>query len=372
MPNSNRAIHRAAKCNNVKIIEFLLDEGDVDIDAEGALQQTALHFAAWFGNTEALSVLLARGADVNFASDCGARALHLASRRGKTRVAKLLLEHGADVNLQDDFKRTALHYAAMCGETEIVRLLLAAGAVVHLQDHTERTPLHWAAEGDASSPTPVLDERIEIVELLLNAETNIETRDNQKDTPLHLAAFKGNAKIVEMLLNKGALVNARNKFGETPLYLAVLKNWERTPEIVMLLLAYQADVNIKAKSGSILSCAIFSKNTKSIEILVRHMLINPSFENMIHLEKAKLDYPKTHYQIFHTILEAEEKIALETKAVTPAQSGFTHYTQWLPYKSLQCVTKLLVDDDESEINCPFDDRKMEEEKMRGSYSCVLI
>ncbi len=57
--------------------------------------KTLLMYASWIGNTEAVKVLVEKGADVNTADSSGATALHLAIWRDHTDIALHLLEHGA-------------------------------------------------------------------------------------------------------------------------------------------------------------------------------------------------------------------------------------------------------------------------------------
>jgi len=57
--------------------------------------KTILMYASWIGNTEAVQVLVEKGADVNAADLSNATALHLAIWKDRTDIALYLLEHGA-------------------------------------------------------------------------------------------------------------------------------------------------------------------------------------------------------------------------------------------------------------------------------------
>lgn len=80
----------------------------VGSDVRGCPQRgfQALHIAAWRGHTDAVRLLLDRGASVRDASlpvACckalaGYQALHAAAARGRDAVVGLLLRRGADVN----------------------------------------------------------------------------------------------------------------------------------------------------------------------------------------------------------------------------------------------------------------------------------
>jgi uncharacterized protein len=93
---------------------------------------TALHLAAFFGHTEAVRLLLNRGADSNAiarSEQIGpVQPLHSAAANGGLECVRLLLEHGADVNARQGGGFTALHAAAATADAELARLLLAGGA----------------------------------------------------------------------------------------------------------------------------------------------------------------------------------------------------------------------------------------------------
>ena len=71
-------------------------------------------------------------------------ALHLAAFAGDSRTVASLLAVGAQVNARDDDGQTPLHAAAMSAFAHAARVLLAAGADVNARDSTGATPLDVA------------------------------------------------------------------------------------------------------------------------------------------------------------------------------------------------------------------------------------
>jgi ankyrin repeat protein len=107
---------------------------DADPSAVSALSGdgwTALHLAGFFGNGEAVRLLLARGADANARSTNALRNTPLHAGVAGPRpleMARLLVEAGTDVNAAQHGGYTALHSAAQHGSVELIDLLLDHGA----------------------------------------------------------------------------------------------------------------------------------------------------------------------------------------------------------------------------------------------------
>jgi ankyrin repeat protein len=173
--------------------------------APGALQ--ALHWAGMAGESAALGMLLAHGADPNARGPRGWTPLMLAAWRGAPDAVAELVRHEAAVELTDDTSWAALHHAATGAACKIdaagtTQQLLAAGALATVRTSYGYTPLHLAADGV-------------VVELLLAAGADREARDDQGNTPLIVAAEYGRVSAVAALLAAGADIQAINHDGFT-------------------------------------------------------------------------------------------------------------------------------------------------------------
>lgn len=206
------ALHQAANLNRCGCLALLLKYGAI-MSAEDAKGDTALHLAAWAGNVEALSILLAHGADVDWLSGRDTYSpLWCAISAHQIDTARLLLKHGARVNLRaaSGGSLTPLHQAASTCQTAMCELLLDRGAQVDSLDDDENTPLHYAAaSGSAGS-----------VAALLRSGADIEARQTHGLTAIHWAAHKGHIEVLSILLSYGASVEVRAAEGATPLHLA--------------------------------------------------------------------------------------------------------------------------------------------------------
>lgn len=81
--------------------------------------KTILMYACWIGNTEAVTDLIEKGADVNAQDVGGATALHLAAWKGFTPIALHLIAHGASGSIMSKEGMTPLDIAIMQGNKEI-------------------------------------------------------------------------------------------------------------------------------------------------------------------------------------------------------------------------------------------------------------
>jgi len=113
--------------------------------------QTLLMEAVQWGNYRAISLLLAKGADVNAKDHFGKTALMHASWRWNEDVVRdLLLVPGIDINNQGKFDgMTALMLAAEGGNTPNVKILLDNEDIdVNILDAKGNTALGWARNAE--------------------------------------------------------------------------------------------------------------------------------------------------------------------------------------------------------------------------------
>ncbi len=110
---------------------------------------TALHLAAFFGQEEAVRILVERGADVNVVArnaSIHVTPLHSAVAGSHAEIVELLLEHGADPNAAQERGFTPLHSAAQNDDRESVEALLEAGADPALANDEGKTPADLAGD----------------------------------------------------------------------------------------------------------------------------------------------------------------------------------------------------------------------------------
>ena len=128
----DQAIHWSAWRGYKEITELLLDAG-TNINARGSGEWTALLWAARYGKTSCVELLLNRGARVEDRrkNDHAWNALMFAAYYNKpTSSAILILDAGADINAKDGYSKTTLWWVAEAGNLAAVELFLRRGAEV--------------------------------------------------------------------------------------------------------------------------------------------------------------------------------------------------------------------------------------------------
>ncbi|XP_077598400.1 ankyrin-2-like [Stigmatopora nigra] len=237
------ALHIAARKDDTKSAALLLqNDHNADVQSKMMVNRTTesgftpLHIAAHYGNANVATLLLNRGAAVDFLARNGITPLHVASKRGNTNMVCLLLDRGSQIDAKTRDGLTPLHCAARSGHDTAVELLLEKGAPLLARTKNGLSPLHMAAQGD----------HVECVKHLLQHKAPIGDVTLDYLTALHVAAHCGHYRVTKLLLDKSANPNARALNGFTPLHIACKKNRVKVME---LLVKYGASIQAITESG---------------------------------------------------------------------------------------------------------------------------
>ncbi|XP_052466875.1 ankyrin-3 isoform X2 [Carassius gibelio] len=237
------ALHIAARKDDTKAAALLLQsDNNADVESKMMVNRTTesgftpLHIAAHYGNINVATLLLNRGAAVDFKARNDITPLHVASKRGNANMVRLLLERGARIDARTKDGLTPIHCGARSGHEQVVELLLDRGAPILSKTKNGLSPLHMATQGD----------HLNCVQLLLHHEVPVDDVTNDYLTALHVAAHCGHYKVASVLVDKKANPNAKALNGFTPLHIACKKNRIKVME---LLLKHGASIQAVTESG---------------------------------------------------------------------------------------------------------------------------
>ncbi len=282
-------------------------KADVNVpQTDGA---TALHWAVYRDNLDAVNLLVAAGANLRAANREGVTPLAMASLYGSLPIVERLLRAGADARERGPNGETLLMFAARNGRVDLIKRLIAAGADVNARESLrETTALMWAAEqrhpeavkallaagadpGATSGPAglpqnyiaPHLNvraveearqrrERAAAAGRTYDEQLAIERAQAPRGqgaaqqpaddadlvqaglvgsgggglTALVFAAREGDLESARALVDAGARINQTTEYGWTPLLTAVNN---RNYALAALLIDRGADVNLANKGG---------------------------------------------------------------------------------------------------------------------------
>ncbi|XP_018335152.1 serine/threonine-protein phosphatase 6 regulatory ankyrin repeat subunit B-like [Agrilus planipennis] len=238
--NGHTPLHLAVITNNKEILDLLLQQQDIDINA-----------LSYSGDSPLL--------------------LSLALRREEDFILKII-ESKCNVNTCNATNETALHMAAQCGYTVVGKALIEKGANINARDSSGFTPLHEAC----------CNLHLEFVQLLLNYNADASVKCDSYLTPFMMAVNNtDNPRIPLELLEKEFCLNNITIDGYSTLLLSI----NSFNPIAFELIERGADINHIAPGGHCtLELALFWENSKLYNAIFSKFykhLLNTKFLNSL-------------------------------------------------------------------------------------------
>ena len=136
----------------------LLVQFNANIYATTPLGLDVIHLCAQGNNTEIFVFFYELRCSIQNTDNKGGTPLHWAAYMGSFNMLSLLLALGAKKSVKDQEGRTPLHLAVMAANEKNVRKLIVYGANTEIQDKKNRKPLKIAMEADSKSIINMLRE----------------------------------------------------------------------------------------------------------------------------------------------------------------------------------------------------------------------
>ena len=203
--------HYAASLGHLRIVNYYLEETNIDPAVKGLDGSTAIHLAAIFGHLTVVQAISKYLTNINPGNNKKESPLHLASRNGHSFIVEYIVDRledsrtkdyqnetsdemnqNIDINPGDINGVTPLHISAKEGHLPIVQYFVGRLEDINPQDKDLTTPLHLASQNG----------HLDIVKILTKHMTNISPMTTKKVAPIHLAAWVGHLHIVEYLAER--------------------------------------------------------------------------------------------------------------------------------------------------------------------------
>ena len=277
-------LHLAAASNQVDIINYLVLECKVDINAQDSEGNTPLHLAVINGQLQTARAILDSNTHQDTALDFamnktsnsnlllrnknGLTAFHVAARVGTHEFLEYLLSKSADYNISSkellarlsSDGRSLLHYAVEGGHTECVRTLLKYGGDPTAVCDYHPPPLHLACSNG----------KLSILKLMVDmcGKEVLQMCDQHGGTALHSSTFSIHCSkdMISYLEENGVSVNTLDSNGFSALSNAIqLGSVSATEQLLML----GADPLLQDQSGyNCLHRAVMSKRMEVFKKLI--------------------------------------------------------------------------------------------------------
>lgn len=145
----------AVSKGNFPCVQVLV-QFNADIYATNNLGLGVIHLCAQGNHPQILAFFYEMRMDLQNCDNKGGTPLHWAAYMGSFNSLSLLLSLGVNKNTKDNEGRTALHLAVVAANEKVVRKLIVYGASTEVRDKKNRTPLEIAIGSDSKGIVKML------------------------------------------------------------------------------------------------------------------------------------------------------------------------------------------------------------------------
>ncbi len=217
----------------------LLKKSPQIVDSLNSRGYAAIHYAAYRGHSEIISLLIEYKANINITNSRGNTPLHLAAYKDRPECVKTLVDNKANLALANNDSLFPYDFAISNCSAESIDFFYRQRAPLN-KSHSFSDIIKSKSHGlidDALSKnknitakeidnekllhTAVEIEHLACINYLMENGASINLPGNHTNTPLHYAVISGNQKIIKLLINKKADIYSYSFRGLTPYHLSL-------------------------------------------------------------------------------------------------------------------------------------------------------
>ncbi len=171
------ALHVAVMNDSLKMVDFLLSQKGININAVDYTQSMPIHYIQSY---EMASLLIRHNARINFKNKKGLPPIFFSPDK---RTMKLFISKGAKLDVPTDGGFTLIDSVK---NPDIILMLVKAGANVNSQNAQGETPLHRLIKNKNTDKENLQ----RVIKRLVRRGANVDIRDKHGLSPLHYAVKK--------------------------------------------------------------------------------------------------------------------------------------------------------------------------------------
>ena len=183
-----------------------------DLDHLDLMGKSALHWAAWREDIDAICKLVTARVDVNILTSSQTTPLFETARKHSAETIEALMLSGADETIQDAYGLTALHYGLLMKDDEVdiawLKALVPNSIKLMKMNITEWSVIHCCSKNNL----------VQCGRYLIELGADINQLSNGGGPPLFVAVVKGSIEFLQLLLENGARYDGTDVQGRTILH----------------------------------------------------------------------------------------------------------------------------------------------------------
>lgn len=218
-------LHVASVYGHKSVVQYLLEDQEMDVDFRTREGKTALHFCAEFNQLDILQYLLTNKADVDAVDQHHTTPLHLAAQVGNIESVKALLVVQANPNVSDEAGNTPLHLAAAENNVKVIYLL---------QDVVDFEKEVYNTNGETPLLTALIGRQSEAGLVLINAGSSVNASDKLHVSSAHACCRWDLSLLLREIINGGGKVDSVDDEGRTPLHVACMSGADACVRVLVV------------------------------------------------------------------------------------------------------------------------------------------